>query len=52
MVSKDKMFIKKIIHSHSMLEVILEQISKDQLVKRKWHVGRGRNSNVGYWNGE
>jgi len=28
-----------------------EQIPITQLVKGKWYVGRGRNGNVGLWNG-
>ncbi len=28
-----------------------EQIPADKLVKGKWYVGRGRNGNVGYWDG-
>jgi hypothetical protein len=28
-----------------------EQIPIDQLITGKWYVGRGRNSNVGLWNG-
>ena len=35
-----------------MLETILEQIPKEHLVKNTWYLGRGRNSNAGYWNGE
>ncbi len=28
-----------------------EQIPIDQLITDKWYVGRGRNSNIGLWNG-
>jgi hypothetical protein len=28
-----------------------EQIPEKDLIKGKWYVGRGRNSNVGYWDG-
>lgn len=35
-----------------MLEKKLRQISKNDLVKGKWYLGRGRNSNLGYWNGK
>lgn len=29
-----------------------KQIPKDKLIKGRWYVGRGRNSNIGFWNGE
>lgn len=35
-----------------MLEKILEIIPKDKLAKGKWYLGRGRNSNIGYWTGK
>ncbi|MFH0832087.1 MAG: hypothetical protein V1886_04460 [archaeon] len=34
-----------------MLEKKLRQIPKTELIKGKWYLGRGRNSNIGYWNG-
>lgn len=34
-----------------MLEEILEQIPKEELIKGRWYLGRGRNNNLGYWNG-
>ena len=34
-----------------MLEKIVSQIPKDQLVENSWYLGRGRNSNVGFWDG-
>ena len=35
-----------------MLEKILKPILKKKLIKDRWYLGRGRNNNVGYWNGE
>jgi len=35
-----------------MLEKILQQIPKKRLIKNNWYLGRGRNSNVGYWDGK
>ncbi|MBS3090657.1 hypothetical protein J4433_02715 [Candidatus Pacearchaeota archaeon] len=35
-----------------MLEKKLRQIPKEHLVKGKWFLGRGRNSDVGYWDGK
>ncbi|MFH1248886.1 MAG: hypothetical protein V1660_01935 [archaeon] len=35
-----------------MLEKNLTQILEKDLIKGKWYVGRGRNSNVGYWDGK
>jgi len=34
------------------MAVIVEQISLDRLVTGRWYVGRGRNGNVGLWDGE
>lgn len=34
-----------------MLEKKLKQIPKTELIKGKWYLGRGRNSNLGYWDG-
>jgi len=34
-----------------MLEKILEQIFKKNLIKGRWYLGRGRNGNVAYWDG-
>jgi len=34
-----------------MLEKKLKQIPKKKLIKDRWYLGRGRNSNVGYWDG-
>ncbi|MFH0752275.1 MAG: hypothetical protein V1914_01630 [archaeon] len=34
-----------------MSEKKLSQILREDLVVGKWYVGRGRNSNVGYWDG-
>jgi hypothetical protein len=30
----------------------LEQILEKDLIKGNWYAGRGRNSNVGYWDGK
>ena len=35
-----------------MLEKRLRQIPKNNLIKDRWYLGRGRNSNVGYWDGK
>lgn len=35
-----------------MLEKKLKQIPKSELIKGKWYLGRGRNSNIGYWDGK
>jgi hypothetical protein len=32
--------------------IMPEQIPISDLVKGKWYVGRGRNGNVGYWDGK
>ena len=32
--------------------VICTQISKDALIVGRWYAGRGRNANIGMWNGE
>jgi hypothetical protein len=29
-----------------------EQIPREHLIEGKWYVGRGRNGNVGFWNGQ
>lgn len=34
-----------------MLEKKLKQIPKNKLVKGRWYLGRGRNNNLGYWDG-
>jgi|TARA_B100002003_G_C14110407_1_gene534072 hypothetical protein len=34
-----------------MLEQILEQIPKEELIEDRWYLGRGRNNNLGYWDG-
>lgn len=34
------------------MAAIVEQISLDRLTKGRWYVGRGRNGNVGLWDGE
>jgi hypothetical protein len=31
---------------------VYEQIPEQELIKDRWYVGRGRNSNVGFWDGE
>ena len=33
------------------MEKILNQIKKEDLIINRWYLGRGRNSNLGYWNG-
>ncbi len=35
-----------------MLEKKLRQIPESRLVKGKYYLGRGRNSNIGYWDGK
>ena len=35
-----------------MLEKKLKQIRKKELIKNRWYLGRGRNSNVGKWDGK
>ncbi len=35
-----------------MVKIELKQIRKEKLVKNRWYLGRGRNSNIGLWNGE
>ncbi len=35
-----------------MIEKIFGQIPKKELITDKWYLGRGRNSNIGYWDGE
>ncbi len=32
--------------------VTCTQISKDALIVGRWYAGRGRNANIGMWNGE
>jgi len=34
------------------MEIIAPVISLDQLTPGRWYVGRGRNGNVGLWDGE
>jgi hypothetical protein len=34
-----------------MLEKKLKQIPKKELVEKRWYLGRGRNANLGYWDG-
>jgi hypothetical protein len=34
-----------------MLEKRLKQIPMKELIKNRWYLGRGRNSNIGYWDG-
>ncbi len=34
-----------------MLEQRLKQIPKKELIEGGYYLGRGRNSNIGYWNG-
>jgi hypothetical protein len=34
-----------------MVERILEQISREELIPDRWYVGRGRNRDVGKWDG-
>lgn len=35
-----------------MLEKRLKQIPQRKLIKGRYYLGRGRNSNIGYWNGD
>lgn len=35
-----------------MLEKRIEQLPKNRLIKGGWYLGRGRNSNIGYWDGK
>lgn len=35
-----------------MLEKIVNQIPFEDLIKGQWYLGRGRNSNIGYFDGE
>jgi len=35
-----------------MIEKILKQIPKKNLKEGRWYIGRGRNNNIGYWNGK
>lgn len=35
-----------------MLERKLNQLPKIELIKGTWYFGRGRNSNIGYWDGK
>jgi len=35
-----------------MIEEILTRIPKAKLKKDSWYLSRGRNSNIGYWNGK
>ncbi len=30
----------------------VQKISQDDLIKGRWYIGRGRNSNIGQWNGK
>ena len=34
------------------MEHILSQIDKKKLIINRWYLGRGRNSNIGFWTGE
>ena len=34
------------------MAALVEQISVDRLVTGRWYGGRGRNGNVGFWDGE
>ena len=34
------------------MAAIVEQIPLDRLAKGRWYVGRGRNGNVGLWDGD
>ncbi len=36
----------------TMLEKKLRQIPENRLVKGRYYLGRGRNSNIGYWDGK
>lgn len=34
-----------------MVKIEFRQINKKKLVKNRWYLGRGRNSNIGLWDG-
>ena len=34
------------------IEKKLKQIPKNKLIKERYYLGRGRNNNIGYWDGE
>lgn len=31
---------------------MLKQLPKEKLIKDRWYLGRGRNSNIAYWDGQ